>query len=78
MATEAQDHPNRLNAQKNRAILDPELACTELCRSVKGPAMRSLLRSRVLSLSSTSVEDTLQISYFLCKTNPISKTDELT
>jgi len=40
MSTEAQDHPNRLNAQKNRALLDPEL--------VEGPALRSLLRSRHL------------------------------
>jgi len=40
MSTEAQDYPNRLNAQKNRALLDPEL--------VEGPALRSLLRSRHL------------------------------
>ena len=40
---------------------------------VVGDPVGPCLSQRVLSPSSTSVEDPLQISYFLCKTNPIFK-----
>ena len=71
MATEAQDHPNRLNAPKielcsTLSELALSAACPEPCRmgrSVEGPA----LRSRVLSQPSTSVEKPLQISSFYAK-----------
>ena len=61
MSNEPQNLPNRHNAPKIEFCLTLSLSkglpCVAFCEAG----------------TSTSVEDPLQITYFLCKTNPISE-----